>query len=206
MRGIYAVIVLSLASTPVLAQGGSWYVGGGITGTNLELSGLDLPLGGGEVIGSGDISDTAFGGQIFVGVMFNDNFGLELKYNNSGDAEATISVLDPVSLLIIPVDLEFSIYGFTLYGVGTLPFSDKWGGSLKLGYTVQDDQITASAVGFSASNFNIAPYFGVAVAGLVRYSFNDKWAVTGELEYIGVDFGGDFEEPLRYGLNVAYQF
>ena len=204
MRGIYAIIVLSLASTPVLAQGGSWYVGGGITGTNLELSGLDLPLGGGEVIGSGDISDTAFGGQIFVGVMFNDNFGLELKLNKSGDAEATISVLDPVSLLIIPVDLEFSIAGFTLYGVGTLPFSDKWGGSLKLGFTVQNDEITAS--NSNIAPYNIAPNFGVAVAGLVRYSFNDKWAVTGELEYIGEDFSGDFEEPLRYGLNVAYQF
>ena len=70
--------------------------------------------------------------------------------------------------------------------------------------TRQDGEIKGSAFGMSA-NVSDDDY-GVAFAGLVRYSFNDNWAITGDLEYLSVDFGGDIDEPIRYGFNVEYHF
>jgi hypothetical protein len=183
----------------------NWYVGGGVSGTTFESEGLQDASAGTGLLVSSEIDDTAFGGQLFVGLMFTQNFGVEVKYSNSGETDQIITFADRFNpTLSIPITVEASIDGFTLYGVGTIPFSKVVEGSVKLGYTLQDAKLSLSA--FGASESVSSDDDGLAVAGLVRFRIGENWAITGELEYFGIDFEGGFKEPLRFSVNGEYHF
>lgn len=179
-----------------------WYVFGGVTGTSIETSSLQALLADEGLFASNEVSDTAFGFQIGAGVMLTKNFGVELKYSDSGDGEDDIFVTDGVDSALINV--ESSIDGFTLYGVAETSFAQSWDLFGKLGYTFQDGEATASAFGFSESSSGDDD--GVAVAAGLRYRITPQWAVTGEVEYFAIDFDGGFDEPLRGSVNVQYFF
>jgi hypothetical protein len=159
----------------------NFYVGAGATATFFQS---------GSSLGSDELDDTAIGGQIFAGSMFTRNFGTEIKYSDSGDADQTIS----------GTKLKGSIDGFTIYGVATYPFPKRAEASFKLGYTFQDGEITGLPQSVSDDDD------GFAAAGMLRIRIGDNWAISGELEYLSVDFNSAIDEPLRWGLNAEYHF
>jgi opacity protein-like surface antigen len=195
------VVVLSLIGAPAVAAP-AWYVSGGVASTRLESDGLQAAAADVGLAVSNEVSDTAFGFQLAGGVTFNDVFGVELKYSDSGDGEDDVFFTDGV--IIVPVNVEISIDGFTLYGVAQTQLAGSWDVFGKLGYTLQDGELDASAFGVSASDSDDDD--GIAAAAGLRYRFDANWAVTGELEYFSIDFDGAIDEPLRGSLNVQYFF
>lgn len=195
--------VLLLCSVSAYAQV-DFYVGVGGTATTIESAGLQDAGASAGLAVSGEIDDTAFGGQIYAGAMFTPYFGAEAKYSDSGETDDTITFIDPSIPISVPVDVEASIDGFTLYAVGTYPFSNIFEGSIKLGYTFQDAEATIGSFGISESVSDDDD--GLAIAGMLRFRIGDNWAISGELEYFDLDFGGGFDEPLRFGINGEYHF
>lgn len=178
-----------------------WYVFGGVTGTKLESDGLQEAALSEGIAASDEVSDTAFGFQVGAGVMITDIFGVELKYSDSGDGEDDVFFTDGID--IVPASIDLSIDGVTLYGVAAFPIAESWDVFGKLGYTLQDAELSADIFGFGVSESEDDD--GVAVAGGLRYRITPNWAITGEVEYFAVDFGG-FEEPLRGSVNLQYLF
>jgi hypothetical protein len=204
MRNLCILLVSVLFwSLPAFAQV-NFYVGAGGIVTSVETKGLQESGASVGLAVSGDLDDTAFGGQIFAGAMFTPNFGVEVKYSDSGDGEDTITFIDPDVPISVPIDVEASSDGFIFYGVGTYPFSSVVEGSIKLGYTFQDGEIKAGAFGISASTSDDDD--GFAIGGALRFRIGDHWAVSGELEYFDLDFEGAIEEPVRFGINAEYHF
>lgn len=186
------------------AGGFTWYLSGGVTGTDLETDGL---VEAGSLVGvtvSDEISDTAFGFQLGGGLMFTDNFGVEIKYSDSGDAEDDIFVGVPGEPPL-PVSADVSLDGFTVYGVAETSFADGWDVFGKLGYTSQDGEVELSFFGIAPETVSDDDD-GFAVAGGVRYRFTPNWAVTAEIEYWDIDFDGVISEPLQGSVNVQYFF
>lgn len=198
------LIIAAFISLPVMAQ--TWYIGGGPAGTYIESDGLVSALGQVGLLASGEVEATGFGGQVYAGFLFNDYFGIEIKGNASGDAEDTITVFDTATQITAPVEVTISSNGFTGYLVGIIPVGNKrFELSGKLGYTYQDGEVEATVFGFSSGTLDDSDN-GVAVSGLFRYLFTDNWAITGEVEYVGIDFDSSVKEPIRYSVNAEYRF
>jgi hypothetical protein len=199
------VLLAALSLWPVSVLGEiNFYIGAGVGATNIDSSGLQSAAENVGLVASDETDKTAFGGQIFAGAMFTRHFGIEGKYSDSGDADDTITVFDPNAQLSMPVNVDASIDGYTFYGVATIPFPKRAEISLKLGYTVQDADVSIDSSDMSASVSTDDD--GVAVAGLLRIWFGEHWAVTGELEYFHIDFSDSFDEPIRFSINGEYRF
>lgn len=181
-----------------------FYVGLGASATGIESSGLLGALDNVGLQGSEELDKTAFGGQVFAGVMFGQTFGVEAKYADSGETDQSIAVTDANVQGDQSINVEASMDGYTVYGVATFPFPKRAEVSVKLGYTFQDVDVTVlqgeMAEGASGDDD------GFAAAGLLRFRFGEHWAVTGELEYFKIDFTDSFEEPLRFSINGEYRF
>lgn len=209
MRNKKSLIIAATASAGLLmgtasAEEMRWYAGGGLNLTSLKTKGLpDVLEEEGLTVLSGEASDTSFGFQLQAGLMVTSNFGVELRYSDSGDAKDTIRAAlpeeDPVD-----VNLKVSLDGFTLYGVGELPVADNFAVFGKLGYTWQDVKATVSGDGASVSISDDDS--GIAAAAGVRYLISDNWSVTGEVEYLDVDFDGGLKKPVRGSVNLEYRF
>lgn len=202
MRYVLWVAVL-LSPVPALAEI-DFYVGAGVSATKIETSGI---LGALENVGltaSAEMDKTAFGGQIFAGTMFTKNVGLEIKYSDSGEADETIAVMDPGMSLTESINIEASMDGFTFYGVAAFPFPKLAEVAIKLGYTIQDMDVTVEQFGSATSASTDDD--GLALAGVLRFRIGDHWAVAGEVEYFSIDFDDSFDEPLRFSINGEYRF
>jgi len=203
MKKLFLIIAVFI-SLPAMAQ--TWYIGGGPAGTYIESEGLVSGLGQEGLLASGEVEATGFGGQIYAGFLFNDYFGIEIKGNASGDAEDTITVFDTETQLSVPLEVTISSNGFTGYLVGIVPIGNRrFELSGKVGYTYQDGELEVSAFGFSSGTLDESDD-GVAVSGLFRYLFTDNWAITGEVEYVDIDFDSSVQEPIRYSVNAEYRF
>jgi opacity protein-like surface antigen len=182
-----------------------WYITGGIASTSIESDGLaGLNLGGAII--QNDISDDATGFQLGGGAMFTDNFGIELKYSDSGDAKEDINVdvltFTPFPVWeTVPVSTESSLDGFTLYGVLQTALGEHFDLFGKLGFTLQDIELDIEGGGSVSDDDE-----GFALAGGGRYNFTDHFGLTAEIEYWAIDFDSSFEEPLRLSLNLQYLF
>lgn len=184
------------------ANAAGFYVTAGLTGTNIETDGLPEAAADAGLWASGDVQDTAVGYQLGVGYSFNDSFGIEFKYGDSGDGEDTIVFSDGFDS--VPVNVKASIDGFTLYGVAQGSFAPDWFIYGKAGYTFQDGEVDVSAFGYSESVSDDDD--GVALAAGLRYQINPAWSIGGEIEYFAIDFDGGFEKPLRGSINLQYHF
>lgn len=198
-----ALAVLLLCPISVLADI-DFYAGLGASATGIESSNLIGALDNVGLQASEEMDKTAYGGQVFAGMMFGRTFGIEAKYADSGETDQSIAVTDADLPGYQSINVEASMDGFTLYGVATIPFPKRAELSFKLGYTFQDTDITVvqSDMVESAS----ADDDGFAAAGLLRFRLGEHWAVTGELEYFKIDFTDSFDEPLRFSINGEYRF
>jgi OOP family OmpA-OmpF porin len=209
-----------LAAPAAMAADDRWdwdydglYLGAGVIGTSLETSdsfnsslAAELDLFGIE--SSGNFEDFPYGGQLYVGWMFNNNFGLEGRWSDSGDGESDILLEDSNGDRTNIGDIEASIDGWTVYGVANWPVAQRWDLFGKVGYTDQsadvDLSVSDGGEGGSASVSDDDSGFAAALGA--RWRFARHWAATVEGEYLAVDFDDSLEEPWRVGLNVEYWF
>jgi len=198
----------------------NWIIGAGGSITKIEslnflnTSGLGEGLGAFDNAGSGELKDDSFGWQLYGGYMFSENFGLLIKYSDSGDAKDDWSAFTEIdddgdpNTPSVRDDFEFtgelSLDGFTVYAVQTVPMPNNFEFSLQVGWTFQDIDFEWESVGNSGAVSDDDS--GFAVGGVVRYKFLKHWAVSGELEYLAVDFGSIIDDPIRLSINAEFNF
>ena len=183
------------------------YVGAGVNGTSLQsdLQSQDLAdsLGVSEV--NGQAEDFPLGGQLYQGFMFNSRWGIEGRWSATADGKTDIvSQLGDGDEQKIGSG-EFSLEGWTVYGVANWPVRPHWDVFAKLGYTDQtlDSQLSVDGAGSESGSDSDN---GMAAALGARWRFARHWAVMAEGEYLDVDFNGGLDEPWRAGLNLEYWF
>ena len=232
MRRFFLLAIVLMVPIQSALADVSWYVGAGGTITRLRTSdfvstsGLNDGLGLNDTASSGEFSDSSLGAQVFAGVRFNENFALVVKYSATDDGEDNWTGStnkdkdgDPItperSRRNYDFDGEASIDGITIYLVQTLPLSNDMEFSLEVGWTDQDIDFDWNSSRISGPPDPDGDDFsgsisdddsGFAVGGILRYRFTEHWAISGELEWLAIDFGDVMEKPLRFGLNAEYSF
>ena len=188
------------------------YLGAGVIGTSLKTSRsfnstVQSQLG---LLG-GSFEDFAVGGQLYAGWMFTNRWGMEIRWSDSRDGNSDILRVDTGGARTRIGEIEASIDGFTLYGVGNWPVAERWDLFGKLGYTRQKASFEGAVDGgeggpgpasFAFSDNDVGP----AAALGARWRFAHHFASTVEAEYLGVDFDNKLDKPWRVGLNVEYWF
>ena len=200
-----------LAAPAAMAADDGWdwdydgfYVGAGVIGTSLQTSSdLNTAIST-ELDATGSFEDFAYGGQIYAGWMFNNIFGIEGRWSDSGDGSSDILFVESGGSRTDIGDIDIGLDGWTIYGVANWPVAERWDLFGKLGYTDQNADLdaTVDSESFSGSDDDS----GVAAALGARWRFARHWATTVEGEYLGVDFDSALDEPWRVGLNIEYWF
>jgi outer membrane protein OmpA-like peptidoglycan-associated protein len=168
-------------------------------------------LGLAGVAAGGNFEDFPYGGQVYAGWMFNNIFGIEGRWSDSGDGESDILLVDGGGSATDIGDIEIGLDGWTAYGVANWPVAQRWDLFAKAGYTDQNADLDVTADGDSVSASDDDSGFAGALGA--RWRFARHWAATVEGEYLGVNFEIDdsdgidiIDEPWRVGLNVEYWF
>lgn len=196
------VAAAALALFAEAAQASGPYLTGGLTVTHVQTNGIQEGLVSEGFTASTELDDAAIGYQIGAGYMFTENFGVEVRYGDSGSGKDTILVSDGV--ISIPLSVEAEADGFTIYAVEQGSIADKWDLFAKLGITRQNGKFSVTGNGGSGSISDDDK--GFAVAGGVRFRVAESWRITGEVEYFAVDFDGAIQDPLRGSINIQYLF
>ena len=124
-------------------------------------------------------SDTATAVRGSFGIQVNPNLGLESSYSNYGTINANEVYLGT------PISYSASASGFLFSAVGSLPISDTFALTGKLGIALTEGKESASApcagcaISTSASNTTVA--YGVGM----RYNINKTVAVRAQYEDLG---------------------
>lgn len=129
-----------------------------------EPAGFYLGAGAGQAMvdeGALDDEDTAFTG--FAGYQFNRYFGLEAGYADFGEVEVS-----GVPGARVEADATY------LVAVGSVPFTDRFSGYAKAGYSDWDAE--ASVAGLVADDSGNDPTYGLGL----QYRFTDHLALRGE--------------------------
>jgi hypothetical protein len=205
------MMVAGLAGIPALAapaasaaEGGlQWYFSAGIPVTNLETDSLVADAAALGVTATDELGDLAIGGQSTLGVMVTRNLGLEIRYSASGDARDTVRITN-ITAPPQSGSAKVSIDGLTAYAVGRWPLSEQVDLMGKLGYTSQDIEFDADLLTATIDDSDDDDGFAAGLG--VRLSTGERWGVTAEIEYLGVDFDGGLDEPFRGSLNLEYLF
>ncbi|MCC5794504.1 MAG: porin family protein [Chromatiales bacterium] len=183
-----------LAASPVLANDTPVYFGAGFNITSVELSARTA-----QGITADARSDTTLGWQLHAGYMFTPNIGLE------GRASRTGTLRDRSSTSAGDLFSRVTLDGFTLSAVGELPVIDQLDVFAKLGWTWQSAESRFEIPGVLFDQGKTKDNGFAAGFGL-RWHLTRNWAVTGEFEYLHVDFRNSLDEPLRGSFNLEYRF
>ena len=165
--GLVAAAVLASFSGAALAEG-SFYSAVDI-GQTTFVDACD-GVGAGETCSD---TDTAFRGS--VGYQVNPSLGLEASYGNYGELKYSDGF----------VNASYTASGFQFSAVGSLPVSDVFALTGKLGIALTEGKVSASApcagcaISTSASNTTVA--YGVGM----RYNINKTVAVRAQYEDLG---------------------
>ena len=165
--GLVAAAVLASFSGAALAEG-SFYSAVDI-GQTTFVDACD-GVGAGETCSD---TDTAFRGS--VGYQVNPSLGLEASYGNYGELKYSDGF----------VNASYTASGFQFSAVGSLPVSDVFALTGKLGIALTEGKVSVSApsIGYaeivSASNTIVA--YGIGM----RYNLNKTVAVRAQYEDLG---------------------
>jgi hypothetical protein len=222
MRFICVLGLLMLLPIQSAVADISWYLGlgGGITKLHstdfASTSGLDgLLMVPTDSISSGEFTDNPLGWQFFGAVMFNENFGVMLKYNESGEGEdqwdtTTRIGTTPAVVTNYSTVGQMQVDGLTIYALQTIPFANKFEFTFEAGVTRQAMEfvwVTSPNPGSGLARQRITDdSVGFALGGVLRYKFFKHFAMSGEIEYINVDFDNAINKPIRYGANLEFHF
>ncbi len=192
MKRTAIVGLLALASWSAQAAHDvpGWRVGAAATFNDFEWS-----------AGGIDASDNSVGGKLYTQYQFNDWFGVEAAYHNTGDFSADVVTSTDPAFPSGSYDLSFS--GFSGALIGYVPItSDEVQFYGKVGYFDFDDELSFNgSVSSSGSEsglmagagalIEISDHFGVrADADWFDTEVGDLWAVNIGIEYF---FGGHKE-------------
>lgn len=220
MRFGFLLAVLFLLPVQSAVAEISWYIGAGGAITQLRsvdfssVSGVNAGLPQGGTSTSDEFKDDPLGWQVFGGVMFNENFGIVVKYNDSGDGKSQMSSQtsfdpdgDPTTPPIVTnftFDSVMTMNGYSIYALQTIPFAKRFEFTVEGGLTRQELDWRWTSTSLSGSV--IEDDLSFAVGMLLRYKFVKHFALSGEIEYLGVDFGDLTEKPLKFGANLEFHF
>lgn len=173
MRNIRSlVLVLALfATTSAMAEG--FYAGAGFGLTKIEDSDQGISF-----------EDTPLGFRLLAGYDFNENFGIEGSYINSGKAEDDIQ----------GENVEVELSAFTVAIVGLLPLSDSAQLFGKLGFYSGEQEVTVFGATFDEDED------GMTVGAGIRFKTNDSFAIRGEFEWYDTDL------DTLWSVGVGFQY
>jgi OOP family OmpA-OmpF porin len=151
---------MALGSTAALAQ---FYVGGGAGQSKVELDCSGTT--------SCDTKDTGYKG--YVGYMFKPMWGVEASYTDFGKAKAGVDVLGT------PVEVGFQPRAYSLFGVASTTFANRFSAFAKAGVAYVDSKATASVgsatLGDSDRATNLAFGLGVGVRVVEGFELRAEW-------------------------------
>lgn len=192
-----AVLGMTMIAAPaaiaadMAAGDAGWYAGFSAGRTDFGVS--DSDLAGVGFVGSVDDDDT--GWKVYGGYQFTKNWGVEFGWVDLGEVDAKGTVLG------VPVTVKAEVDGWTLSGVGTLPFTNNFSGFAKLGIIRADVDAKASGGGVTGSADDTSTEW---TAGLgVKYDFTRNVGLRAEWERFN-DLGGDDADLLSIG--VVFKF
>ena len=145
------VLVLALfAATSAMAEG--FYAGAGVGLTQIEDSDDTLDI---------SFKDNPFGFRLLAGFDFNENFGIEGSYINSGKAEDDI----------LGENVEVELSAFTIAAVGLLPVSESTKLFGKIGFFSGEQEVTVFGDTFDEDED------GMTVGAGIRFATSDTFAI-----------------------------
>ena len=192
LAGAAALALPAIGMAQMTGPDSSWYVGGSV-----GQSKFDVDCTGASTC---DDSDTAF--RVFGGYMFNKHFGAELGYADLGKVSLS-GAIPPFGT----VNANIKVKAWDLVAVGVLPIAGKFSVYGKLGMYRADSDLSASALGVSAStsdsNTDLTYSLGAG------YDFSKNLGIRGEWQRyskVGSDnTGGDGDIDV-YSLAVVWRF
>lgn len=185
--GIAAFSAPAAIAAEMAAGDAGWYAGLSAGRTDFDVSCSDLA--GIGFVGSCDDDDT--GWKVYGGYQFTKNWGLEFGYVDFGELDVKGTILG------IPATAKAEVDGWTLSGVGTLPFTDNFSGFAKLGLIRAEADIKATVGGVTVSDDDSSTEW---TAGLgVKYDFTKNVSLRAEWERFN-DLGDDDADLLSVGL------
>jgi hypothetical protein len=157
---ICLALVALMVSTPALAVGGGFYLGGSVGGATTEAKEGNIKF---------DDSDTAW--KLFAGYHFLQFFAVEAAYRDLGSPRDTV----------LGSDVEFSPTAFDIAGLAGVPLGPVYLFG-KLGVVRWDSDISIDGFKLSDDGTDVEAGVGLSVDVL-------KIQVRGEIEYINVADG-----------------
>jgi OOP family OmpA-OmpF porin len=155
MKKIAIAALLCFVTAPAVAS--NIYAGVKVGQANTHLDNLTLD------------SSNPTGWGVFIGHDFNPNFAIEAEYLNLGEIKSGSN--------------SIKSKGFSVSGIGSIPFNEQFSLFGKLGYAVITGKPGGSFTGSDTNNraltygfggqFNITPLVGVRL-GWDKYKFNDS--------------------------------
>ena len=177
-----AILSTALFAHSAVAQS-DFYVSGAIGNTN-----ADIALGGLNRAEDDD-SFFAFGG----GYEFNDNFAVEVAYQDFGTRSGQTDCPPGFACLIVPLRTEADVAAFSVSLVGSFPISDELDGYGKLGLTSWDVEFDSISSAFDESGEDL--HYAVGL----RWSFEDQWNVFAEYTQVDLDLD-------TFSIGIRYNF
>lgn len=143
-------------------------------------------------LGDKFIDDNSVGAKLYGQYQFNNWFGVEGAYHNTGEFEDTSSSED------LPGELSLSFSGFSAQGLLYAPkFSDEVQAYLKAGYYDFDDEL-----GLDGSNISSASETGLVFGAGALIDIGDNLAIRADLDVFEADAG----DLLVVNLGFQYSF
>ncbi len=161
--GLVAAAVLACFSGAALAQG-SFY--GAVDVGQSTAKDACAGVGAGE---SCNDTDTAFRGS--VGYQINPSLGVEASYGNYGESKYSG----------FGITATATASGFQFSAIGSLPVSDVFALTGKLGVALTEGEVSCPLCPYSASASNTTVAYGIGA----RYNINKTVAVRAQYEDLG---------------------
>ena len=128
---------------------------------------------GGLTVTSCDDSDTSF--RIFGGARITPNVGIEAAYVNLGTYTGSVSGFGPA------VRVETELTGFTVQGVGMVPFGNEFSLMGRVGMIFWDLNVTPSVPGASASVGDDGTDIALGVGA--QYKFARNFGLRADVDF-----------------------
>lgn len=166
-------LLFLFAATSAMAEGFYGGAGVGLTQIDDEDQGVSF-------------KDSPFGWRLLAGYDFNEQFGVEGSYINSGTAED----------VVLGDNVEAELSAFTLSVVGLLPISDSAQLFGKLGFYSGEQEITFDGITFDEDQD------GATVGAGIRWGTSESFVVRGEFDW----YDTDLDTLWSVGVGFHYYF
>lgn len=182
-----ATLVAAFASAPAGAQGFYAELGGGRSRADVDCAGTTTCDRDGTFV------------RGLVGYAFSPNWAAELSLASLGRVEAS-AVVPGVGTVQTSAKLRSAGLGVA----ATLPFSESWALTGRLGVASNQTSVSGSALGTSVSESerNTAAYAGIALG----YALSKTTSLGLNLDRTEAEFGGEKFAVVSLGIGARWSF